>query len=74
MNVKDEISKKRFNMFVIKGEIHALAKSAMPEYDFFHEIGEWDCDKSPLGLCVYDKVNDPALDDCIFCHEPHERK
>lgn len=37
-------------------------------------IGEWDCDKSPIGVCVYDRVEDPACDYCVFCHQPDERK
>lgn len=34
----------------------------------------WDCPDSPFGLCAYDHYDDPAHDDCIFCHEPSERK
>ncbi len=37
-------------------------------------IGDWKCDKSPIGECVYDTVNDPYHDDCIFCHDSEERK
>lgn len=28
----------------------------------------------PIGTCAYDSLNDPALDCCIFCHNPYERK
>jgi len=34
----------------------------------------WDCDKSPIGYCVYDKIEDPACDCCVFCGAPDERK
>ncbi len=34
----------------------------------------WDCEKSPLGKCAYDFFEDPSRDDCIFCHDPQERK
>lgn len=38
-------------------------------------IGDfWDCPKSPTGHCVYDRYKDPVMDDCLFCHEPAERK
>jgi len=37
-------------------------------------IGDWKCDTSPIGECVYDSANDTYHDDCIFCHEPDERK
>lgn len=29
---------------------------------------------SPTGHCVYDDVNDPANDFCLYCGEPSERK
>lgn len=37
----------------------------------------WECDepdKNPFLLCVYDDSEDPCLDDCLFCHQPYERK
>ena len=34
----------------------------------------WDCKESPLGKCAYDFFEDPSRDDCIFCHDPEERK
>lgn len=33
----------------------------------------WDCEKSPIGHCVYSWC-DSAQDDCLFCHQPSERK
>ena len=40
----------------------------------FHKVGYWDCDSSPIGVCVYHKLKDQASDQCIYCGEPHERK
>ena len=37
-------------------------------------IGIWDCSKSPINLCVYDDLEDPDWDSCIYCFEPDERK
>lgn len=34
----------------------------------------WECPKSPTGHCVYHPETDGALDDCIYCHQPEERK
>ena len=34
----------------------------------------WECSKSPVDLCVYNHNMGPAHDDCLFCHEPEERK
>ena len=40
----------------------------------YHKIGVWECIESPIGVCMYDDMDDPAWDDCLFCHEPDERK
>jgi hypothetical protein len=38
-------------------------------------IGDyWECPESPTGHCVYDRYEDPAHDNCIFCGDPEERK
>jgi hypothetical protein len=42
-----------------------------PEY-YYPET--WECDKSPTGYCAYDFNGDPCHDDCLFCHQPEERK
>lgn len=34
----------------------------------------WMCPVSPDGWCWYDHDEDPCHDDCLFCHEPEERK
>jgi len=38
------------------------------------ELGSWACETSPTGQCVYDCIKDPALDECLFCGQPDERK
>ncbi len=39
-------------------------------------IPMWNCEdeRNPIGFCAYDKFNDPALDSCVFCGDPYERK
>ena len=34
--------------------------------------GEWDCDKSLIGHCVY-AWHDVDKTNCLFCHKPDER-
>ena len=34
----------------------------------------WECADSPIGVCIYDVLDDPARDHCIFCGQPEERK
>jgi len=38
------------------------------------EIGHWDCDSSPIGICAYDGYEDTIHDNCLYCNEPEERK
>jgi len=38
------------------------------------EIGSWICEKSPIFKCVYDTEQDPAMDHCLVCGDPDERK
>ena len=38
------------------------------------DIGSWKCEGSPIGICFYDYIKDPALDNCLICGQPHERK
>jgi len=53
-----------------------IVKTVFPEFDWMYQVisREWKCTKSPIGYCVYDVVEDPVHDDCIFCHDPEERK
>lgn len=56
-------------------EIHIILDKHLGEDEGqWHTVGEWDCEKSPVGLCVYHFIEDPAKDNCIFCGNPQERK
>ncbi len=37
-------------------------------------FGTWDCATSPTGHCVYDLDSHLGDDDCLYCHDPDERK
>ena len=53
----------------------ALVIDASPGHDADDiVIGSWECPTSPLEVCVYDCDADPCHDDCLFCHDPSERK
>ena len=49
-----------------------------PECQEVHEndicIGSWDCEDSPIGVCVSNTFGDPACDHCLYCGGPDERK
>jgi len=39
--------------------------------------GGWTCpdvERNVYGFCIYDDDEDPCHDNCLFCHEPEERK
>ena len=58
------------------GNGHVMLIPAVPVYTFAHhkfEMSDWDC-PGPLGKCVYNTEEDPAMDNCLFCHQPYERK
>ena len=58
-------------------EIHRILDAVVPEkYTHICKLGPsgWECAESPVGLCVYDTIMDRAMDQCIFCGEPEERK
>ena len=38
------------------------------------EIGHWNCEASPIKICVYDGYEDPINDNCLYCSHPEERK
>lgn len=43
-------------------------------HKYGYKVGLEECPKSSIGICVYDAMEDPAWDDCIYCHKPNERK
>ncbi len=64
-------------------ELEALVRNTVhpmfPEMDKDDLVytGEWDCeapDENPFPSCVYNEQEDVCLDDCLFCHQPNERK
>jgi len=59
----------------LEDEIGQMIRPYLSESSDFYSVDFlWGCDKSPFGLCVYHKIEDPAHDNCIFCNEPQERK
>ena len=35
---------------------------------------DWECKASPIWGCLFNFKVDPALDECLVCQEPDERK
>lgn len=62
--------------------IHGMAKLHIPEFHFLdHHVSgihgyAWDCEKSPIGICVYD-ISKNGFNfgcRCHYCGGPVERK
>lgn len=58
-------------------QIRGIAKESIPEFHFLnHEVSTfYECDKSPIGLCVWD-VSEKGLHidcHCYYCGNPVER-
>lgn len=72
------ISSVRSLMISTDSEIKELI-CQLPDFQDIEEpnqlmVGTWECQDSPLGLCIYHDFDDPAWDNCLICNEPHERK
>lgn len=53
-----------------------IIEKAWPEYwAVEHAVPNmWECPDSPFGTCAYHRFEDKAWDNCLFCHDPYERK
>ena len=58
----------------IKQKRYDLIFDATGLQSFEVRIRNRNCDKSPIGKCAYDIIEDSACDFCIFCNQPDERK
>ena len=69
-NAKDDLQNK------IDILVALLVQKNFPEIaaDDIHCSFYWECEKSPFGWCVYNKLDDPAADQCLYCGQPLERK
>ena len=75
LSYKEKIRTLRSIVYDIECEALESIQDKLEGGGLCHEIGiTWNCDKSPIGLCVYDNLEDKAHDDCVFCHQPQERK
>jgi len=60
---------------LMQEEVHSLVPESNKNWLVYKFTG-WVCEseENPLQMCIYDERDDPALDDCLFCHDPYERK
>lgn len=70
--VEDEMNDKNIKQEIrVNGKWVEIPKELI---DMNISTSDWECEKSPLGFCVYDMNSDYKDDDCIYCHQPDERK
>jgi hypothetical protein len=72
----DEIAVLKRKQGIILGELAARLREETRLANPFCDITfwGWPCPTSPVETCVYDDDTDPAHDQCIYCHNPYERK
>lgn len=74
-NLEDELSVAETELYELQIKIIAdFFNIPTDNLEFNTEIGSWDCKDSPIGVCFYNPRTDPALDDCLICSDPDERK
>ena len=75
-NIAKQLAKLEDEINELQYQQAELIRSVWPEYNAWEYKVPlfWECEESPIGSCVYDSLEDPAWDDCIFCGHPHERK
>jgi len=74
-SIKEQIEEQELIKMRADSKIEEIVRTSMPEFNsLWNTAGSWDCEDSPLGVCVYNHIEDPALDYCLFCGEPDERK
>lgn len=78
MTPREEIQELRRQIEVREQAIKDLAKEHIPEFHFLnHRVSNfWNCDKSPIGWCVWDISHKGFNIDCSchYCKGPVERK
>lgn len=60
----------------LRGEIDDLAKEYIPDFHFldFAVSTFWECDGSPIGMCVFRLDDSGRKMGCRYCGGPVERK
>ena len=61
---------------LLSDDIERFIKECDDAIDFTYRVTSWGwkCSGSPVGMCMYDLVEDRAKDSCLFCGQPEERK
>jgi len=71
-NLDDNL--KRIKTLISDIQLFLIQKHNIHIASFDLTIGSWKCKNSPIGICFYNRFDDPALDECLICGYPHERK
>src|SRR6187397_2356805 len=79
MTYKEQMTRLREQRDQTYGDVLDLLKRACPGvgHPSFNRISaswNWECEASPVGVCVYNELDDPAHDYCLYCEGPEERK
>lgn len=83
-SLKEQIRKLEGKKAKLNIKIGELIKPYVPDnvknvstglvYEWYRVSTFWDCEKSPIGCCMYNHNEDRFHDSCLFCGDPEERK
>ena len=71
-----DIARQEYNL---RGEVLSIARKLITNFSLTEsEVSTfWTCDQSPIGMCVFKKVDvmgEIIMGECRYCHQPQERK
>ena len=79
MNSKElalEIRSKQRQILNLQQDINDIAQTYIPDFHFLlHKVStSWECEESPIGMCVFELDDELQTMECIYCKNPEERK
>lgn len=72
----EEIKYRARQIDLLHYEIIKIAESAISDFHFLdHKVSTfWDCEESPIGMCIYELDIHGHAEQCRYCNMPEERK
>lgn len=59
----------------LRSDINRIAESHIDDFNFMsHRVSTfWDCEKSPIGMCVFELDREGRTLNCRYCGEPDDK-
>lgn len=75
-NIAMRLRQIRQEIDLLRSEVNAIAEACIPDFSFLdHRVSLfWECDASPVGMCVFNLDENGRTTECRYCGDPEERK